>query len=66
MAAGVGRPFLFIYNSTQIQNMKKYIHLLVIGVTIAATAWAVGSQPKSVIAATDCPACAGCTDCGAK
>jgi hypothetical protein len=38
--------------------MKKYIHLLLLGATIAATAFAVGSTPAKADAA--CPESGGC------
>jgi hypothetical protein len=39
--------------------MKKYLHLLVIGATVAATAFAVGSQPTKAVDAS-CATASGC------
>jgi hypothetical protein len=44
--------------------MKKYLHLLVIGATIAATAFAVGSQPsKADAGCSESSCCAAATAC---
>ncbi|HVS54476.1 MAG TPA: hypothetical protein VHD62_19120 [Opitutaceae bacterium] len=41
--------------------MKKYLHLLILGATIAATAFAVGSQPTTGAACSDSGCAACCT-----
>jgi hypothetical protein len=41
--------------------MKKFIQVLLIGATVAATAFAVGSQPtKASAGCGDCASCASC------